>query len=73
MPPQRVHRMVQYSEPARPGMTRMTDSPASHCGQLDRTGLDSDWAMESTHFQIGRLIPVRLRVEQRNMHAPKQM
>jgi hypothetical protein len=53
MPPQRVHRMVQYSEPARPGMTRMTDSRASHCGQLDRTGLDSDWAMEALTFGSG--------------------
>lgn len=37
IPPQLVHRIVQYSQPARPGMTRMTTSPASHCGQLDST------------------------------------
>src|SRR6476620_8730981 len=41
MPPQRVHRMVQYSHPprpARPGMMLITTSAALHCGQLDRRG-----------------------------------
>src|ERR1700688_1479525 len=37
MPPHRVHRMVQYSEPARPLMTRSTLNWPSHSGQLDRT------------------------------------
>src|SRR4051812_50168888 len=41
MPPQRVHRMVQYSHlsrPVRPGMMLITTRPALHCGQLDRMG-----------------------------------
>src|ERR1700754_3497158 len=41
MPPQRVHRMVQYSHPprpARPGMMLSTTRPALHCGQADVTG-----------------------------------
>src|ERR1019366_4626896 len=37
MPPQRVQRMVQYSDPARPVMTRRTLSWPSHSGQVDRT------------------------------------
>src|ERR1043166_4944561 len=42
MPPQRVQRMVQYSQPprpARPGMIFSTARPPLHCGQLDSTGL----------------------------------
>jgi hypothetical protein len=38
MPPHRVHLIVQYSQPARPPMTRSTARPAWHCGQLDSTG-----------------------------------
>jgi hypothetical protein len=30
-----VHRIVQYSQPDRPGITRSTARPESHCGQLD--------------------------------------
>jgi hypothetical protein len=37
IPPHFVHRIVQYSEPARPGMMRTTLRRASHCGQLVRT------------------------------------
>src|ERR1700750_2693908 len=37
MPPQWVHRMVQYSAPARPPITRSTRSWPSQSGQLDRT------------------------------------
>jgi len=37
MPPQRVHRMVQYSVPARPPITRSTLSWLSQSGQVDRT------------------------------------
>ena len=36
MPPQRVHRMAQYSAPARPLITRSTRSRPSQSGQLDR-------------------------------------
>src|SRR6516165_4007425 len=36
MPPQRVQRMVQYSEPARPAMMRSTASRPLHSGQVDR-------------------------------------
>ena len=36
MPPQRVQRMVQYSEPVRPGMMRSTASRPLHSGQVDR-------------------------------------
>jgi len=39
MPPQRVHRMVQYSAPARPGMMRRTESAALQSGQLESTGV----------------------------------
>src|SRR4051794_19579392 len=45
MPPQRVHRMVQYSHPprlARPGMMLITTRPALHCGQLDSMGGPAD-------------------------------
>jgi hypothetical protein len=48
MPPHLVHRIVQYSDPARPEMMRRTFRPASHSGQLDRTaagGLVSDSSM----------------------------
>src|SRR5436190_11462428 len=41
MPPQRVHRMVQYSHPSRPawpGMMLIITRPALHWGQLDRMG-----------------------------------
>src|SRR6476620_6651344 len=41
IPPQHVHRMVQYSHaprPARPGMMLITTSAALHCGQLDGRG-----------------------------------
>src|SRR5437763_11488240 len=41
MPPQRVQRMVQYSQPprpARPGMIFNTTSPALHSGQADIAG-----------------------------------
>jgi hypothetical protein len=38
MPPHRVHLIVQYSQPARPAMTRSTARPALHCGQLDSAG-----------------------------------
>ena len=48
MPPQRVHRMVQYSDPARPPITRRTANGPLHSGQSDSTvavaeevGLDS--------------------------------
>jgi hypothetical protein len=37
MPPHFVHRIVQYSDPARPEMMLSTLRPASHSGQLDRT------------------------------------
>src|SRR5271169_1019743 len=37
MPPHRVHRMVQYSEPARPPITRRTSNWPSQSGQFDRT------------------------------------
>src|ERR1700733_3440700 len=40
MPPHFVHRMVQYSDPARPEMMLRTFKPASHSGQLDRTAAD---------------------------------
>src|SRR6202521_6291757 len=36
MPPQRVHRMVQYSQPARPPITRSTTRLALQSGQFDR-------------------------------------
>src|SRR6516225_8760443 len=36
MPPQRVQRMVQYSDPSRPGITRMTARPPRHSGQSVR-------------------------------------
>jgi hypothetical protein len=39
MPPQRVHRMVQYSAPARPGMMRRTESAALQSGQFESTGV----------------------------------
>ena len=39
IPPQRVHRMVQYSAPARPGMMRRTESEALQSGQLKSTGV----------------------------------
>src|SRR5215475_12939638 len=41
MPPQRVQRKVQYSQPprpARPGMILSTTSPPLHSGQADSTG-----------------------------------
>src|SRR5207244_1485997 len=41
MPPQRVQRMVQYSQPprpTRPGMIFSTARPPLHCGQADRPG-----------------------------------
>jgi hypothetical protein len=37
IPPHLVHRIVQYSQPPRPGMTRITASRAPHCGQSDST------------------------------------
>src|SRR5579859_7716188 len=40
MPPQRVQRMVQYSAPARPPITRSTRSWPSQSGQLDRTSAE---------------------------------
>ena len=39
IPPQRVHRMVQYSAPARPGMMRRTASEALQSGQFESTGV----------------------------------
>jgi hypothetical protein len=39
IPPQRVHRMVQYSAPARPGMMRSTASAALQSGQLESVGV----------------------------------
>ena len=39
MPPQRVHRMVQYSAPARPGMMRRTASEAVQSGQFESAGV----------------------------------
>ena len=39
IPPQRVHRMVQYSAPARPGMMRSTASEALQSGQFESTGV----------------------------------
>src|ERR1700752_2395987 len=42
MPPQRVQRMVQYSQPprpTRPGMIFSTARPPLHCGQTDSTGV----------------------------------
>jgi len=44
MPPHLVQRMVQYSAPARPGMTRNTTSEALHCGQSDITCLEDSVA-----------------------------
>jgi|EndMetStandDraft_8_1072994.scaffolds.fasta_scaffold84817_3 hypothetical protein len=38
-PPQRVQRMVQYSVPARPGMTRRTASEALQSGQFESSGV----------------------------------
>jgi hypothetical protein len=38
-PPQRVHRMVQYSAPARPVMMRRTASEALQSGQFASTGV----------------------------------
>jgi hypothetical protein len=38
-PPQRVHRMVQYSAPERPGMMRRTESEALQSGQFESTGV----------------------------------
>ena len=45
MPPHLVHRMVQYSQPDRPGITRSTASSASHCGQLDSTAAEDGGAV----------------------------
>jgi len=49
MPPHFVHRIVQYSDPAFPAITRRIASLAWQCGQLDdtsaeggRVGLDSN-------------------------------
>ncbi len=39
IPPQRVHRMVQYSAPARPGMMRRTASEALQSGQFESAGV----------------------------------
>ena len=39
IPPQRVHRMVQYSAPARPGMMRSTASAALQSGQFASVGV----------------------------------
>ena len=39
IPPQRVHRMVQYSAPARPGMMRSTAREAVQSGQVESTGV----------------------------------
>ena len=44
IPPHLVHRIVQYSEPDRPGMTRITARCALHAGQLDSTVADGEWA-----------------------------
>src|SRR5581483_7010623 len=38
MPPQRVHRMVQYSDVARPGMLRSMVRRPLQSGHLERTG-----------------------------------
>jgi hypothetical protein len=35
-----VHRIVQYSQPDFPGITRSTARSASHCGQLDSTAAE---------------------------------
>ena len=40
MPPHRMQRMVQYSDPARPAMTRNTRSWPSQSGQWERTEAD---------------------------------
>jgi hypothetical protein len=37
IPPHLVHRIVQYSDPAFPAMTRTIASRASQSGQSDRT------------------------------------
>src|SRR6202007_1326412 len=37
MPPQRMQRSVQYSEPARPPITRITARLPGQSGQLERT------------------------------------
>ena len=39
IPPQRVHRMVQYSAPARPEMMRRTASEALQSGQAESNGV----------------------------------
>ena len=39
IPPQRMHRMVQYSAPARPGMMRSTASAALQSGQFASVGV----------------------------------
>src|SRR6266705_2217540 len=66
MPPQRVQRMVQYSQPPRllrPGMMLSTTRPALHCGQLDRTGGGDDGLCSASnrgmaHSEIPRLAAI---------------
>src|ERR1700759_1084497 len=46
MPPQLTHRIVQYSAPARPPITRSTRSWPSQSGQLERTSA-GEFALDS--------------------------
>ncbi len=60
IPPHSVHLMVQYSAPARPGMTRITARSASHCGQFDSTG--APWVGPPSNCHMGLPSgPVRMR------------
>jgi len=58
MPPHLVHRMVQYSDPARPEMMLSTLRPASHSGQLDRT-LVADLVWDSSMGTLPHLFDIR--------------
>ena len=60
MPPHLVHRMVQYSDPARPPMTRSTASPPPHCGQLDSTVSGSGVGRFEFGFRHGTHLWVKL-------------
>jgi hypothetical protein len=49
--PQRVHRIVQYSEPDRPAMMRWIESRTSLRGHCDNTGVEGNgigWISKSS-------------------------
>src|SRR5207245_11750366 len=56
MPPQRVQRMVQYSQPprpARPGMILSTTSPPLHCGQAESTATAGSTSISDMRYSLG--------------------